>query len=134
MVVVPEPSVKGCGALLAVAVDRAVCPAAEHGADEALGLPVCLRAVGAGAEVADAERAAGHGVSDREIRGAVIGDELLDLDPVAAVEGSCAAQERDRGARLLVWEDFCVGQARAVIDRDMYVLPADYLAACARAI
>src|ERR1019366_3300240 len=125
MVVVPEPSVKGCGALGAIAVDRAVGPATEHGADEALCLAVRLRAVGAGAQVADAERATGHCVSDREIGTAVIGDELLDLDPVAAVEGSCAAQERDRGARLLVRENLCVGQARAVIDGDMDALPAD---------
>jgi hypothetical protein len=73
-------------------------------------------------------------VSDREISAAVIGDELLDLDPVATVESSCAAKERDRGTRLLVWENLRVGQARAVIDGDMNVLPADQLAACARAI
>src|SRR4051794_19727910 len=38
MVVAPEPAVKGCGALGRGAVDRAVGPAAQHRADEALGL------------------------------------------------------------------------------------------------
>jgi hypothetical protein len=38
------------------------------------------------AQVANAESAAGHGVSDREVGAAVIGDELLDLDPERCVE------------------------------------------------
>src|SRR5262245_661213 len=134
MVVVPEPSVKSCGALVAVAVDRAVGPPAEHGADEALGLPVCLRAIGAGAQVADSKRTAGKGVADRKIGAAVVGDELLDLDSVATVKGPRTMQERDRGARLLVFEDLCVGQARAVVDGYVHVLPADHLASCARAV
>ena len=48
MVVAPEPAVKGSGAFGAVAVDRAVGPAAEQGADEAFGFAVGLGAVGAG--------------------------------------------------------------------------------------
>ena len=61
MVVVAEPAVKGGGAFGAGAVDRAVGPAGEHRADEALGLAVGLRAVGAGAQVADAERCGRRG-------------------------------------------------------------------------
>ena len=78
----------------AVAVDRAVGPAAEHGADEALGLAVGLGPVGAGAEVADAERAAGDRVDGRAVGRAVVGDQPLDGDAVAAVERDGAAQER----------------------------------------
>ena len=59
MVVVPEPAVKGAAAFLARAVDVGVGPAVEHGADEAFGFAVGLWPVGAGAEVADAESAAG---------------------------------------------------------------------------
>src|SRR5215210_1450464 len=51
MVVGPEPAVKGGGAFSAGAVDRAVGPAAEHGADEALGFAVGARPVGLGAQV-----------------------------------------------------------------------------------
>ena len=54
MVVVSRASRQGLRCVLAGAVDRAVGPAAEHGADEALGLAVGLRPVGAGAQVADA--------------------------------------------------------------------------------
>ena len=49
MVVGPEPAVKGGGAFAAGAVDRAVGPAGEQGADEAFGLAVGARPVGAGA-------------------------------------------------------------------------------------
>src|SRR5690242_3878317 len=59
MVVVVDPAVKGGGALCAGAVDRAVGPAPEQGADEALGLSVGLRAVGPRAEMSDARRATG---------------------------------------------------------------------------
>ena len=59
---------------------------------------------------------------------AVVGDELLDGDAVAAVELDRAAQERDRGGGFLVGEDFGVGQACRVVDRDMHALPADQFA------
>jgi hypothetical protein len=72
MVVVEELSVKDCGALGAVAVDRAVGPAAEHGADEPLCLAIGLGAVRTGAQVADTEHAAGdrvHGQGSVEASG-----------------------------------------------------------------
>src|SRR5215210_4720139 len=82
MVVVPEPAVKGGGAVGAVAVDGAVGPAAEQGADEALCFAVGLGPVGAGAQVADAERAAGEGVQRRSVGRAVVCDDALDVDAV----------------------------------------------------
>src|SRR6266566_4638195 len=57
MVVVPEPAVKCPRALHARAIAGAVGPAPEQRADEALGLAVGLRPVGAGAAVADPEPA-----------------------------------------------------------------------------
>ena len=59
MVVGPEPAVKGAGAFAASAVDGAVGPAVEKGADEAFGFAVGLGAVGAGSEVFDPEPTAG---------------------------------------------------------------------------
>jgi hypothetical protein len=59
MVVMPEPSVKGADAFGVGAVDRAVGPAAQQGADEAFGLAVGLWSVGASAQVAQSEGAAG---------------------------------------------------------------------------
>src|SRR3954469_6509926 len=48
-----DPAGEGGGAFGAVAVDRAVGPASQQGADEAFGFAVGLGAVGAGAKVAD---------------------------------------------------------------------------------
>jgi hypothetical protein len=72
MVVVPEPSVKGCGAVVAVAVDRAVGPAAEHGADEAFGFAVGLGPAGPGAQVLDAQGAATDRVDLCDVGAAVV--------------------------------------------------------------
>jgi hypothetical protein len=96
MVVVPEPAVKCVGAFCAGAVDGAVGPAVEEGADEAFGFAVGLRPVGAGAAVADAECLAGEGVDGGAVAGAVVGEDPLDLDAVALVVGERAAEEGDR--------------------------------------
>src|SRR3954471_21777286 len=129
MVVVPEPAVKCCCAFGAVAVDGAVGPAGEHGADEALGFAVGLRSVGPRAQVAQTEGAAGDGVQLGAITRAVVGHHALDGDAVAAVEGDGAAQESSDGGGLLVGKYFGVGQARGVVDGDVDVVPTGRLAA-----
>ena len=131
MVVVPEPAVKGGGAFCAGAVDGAVGPAGEHGADEAFCFPVCLRPVGPGAEVLDPERFAGERVDRRAVAAAVVGKEALDIDAVAAVKRDRALQKRDRGRCFLIAEDFGVGEAAVVVDADVDELPADGVAALA---
>src|SRR2546421_10869166 len=125
MVVVPEPSVKSSGAFVAVAVDRAVCPASEHRSDETFGFAVGLRATRAGAEVSNSKRAARDRVNRGAISGSVVGEELLDSDPVPGVERDRALEERNDGDGVLVTKDFRVGESAAVIDRDMDVFPAD---------
>src|SRR4051794_21483191 len=93
MVVVPRPSVKGLGAFAAGAVDRAVGPTAEQGADEAFGFAVGLWAPRAGAEVVDPEQAAGDGVNGGDVARPVIGQELLDGDAVTGVERDRSPEE-----------------------------------------
>jgi hypothetical protein len=56
---------------------------------------------------------------------------LLDVHPVAFKERDCAPEECDCGGRLLVAENLGVGQAGAVIDRDVHELPADRVASFA---
>jgi hypothetical protein len=92
-----------------------VGPAVEEGADEAFGFAVCLWPVGAGAQVADAEGLARDGVDGGAIGGAVVGEEALDGDAVAAVKGDGAVEEADRGCRLFVGEDLGVGEAAVVV-------------------
>src|SRR2546423_1638249 len=134
MVVVPEPAVKGCGALCAGGVDRAVGPAAEHGADEALGLAVGLWATRSGAQVADAERAAGDRVQGGDIGRAVVSHDALDDDAVALEELQRSPEKADRGRGLLVAQDLGVGQAGGVVDGDVDVVPAGSPTPLARAI
>src|SRR5213080_4004472 len=81
--------------------------------------------------MADAEHAAGERVDGRDVGAAVVGDQLLDGDAVAGEVSHRSAQEADRGGRLLVVEDFDVGQAGGVVDRDVDELPADRPAAAA---
>ncbi len=69
--------------------------------------------------------AAGDHVHGRAVGAAVVGQQLLNLHPVAFVEHDCAVKERDHGAGLLVGENLGVGQAGAVIDRDVHALPAN---------
>ena len=57
VVVASKAIVKGCRALAVVAIDRAIGPAAEQGADEAL--DVGLRVVGTRAQMSDTDRPAG---------------------------------------------------------------------------
>jgi hypothetical protein len=102
MVVVPEPSVKGGAPLAAVAVERAVGPAAEHGADESLCLAVGLRAICTRAQVTDLQRPASDRMDHRAIAGAVIGQQLLDGHAVALEEGDGSPQEGDDRDGLLV--------------------------------
>src|SRR4051794_15166817 len=124
MVVVPDPAVKGAGAFAAGAVDRAVGPAGEQGADEAFGFAVGLGPVRPGAEVAEAGLAAGECVHDAAVAGAVVGEYGLDVDAVAAVVGDGAAEEASRGRGAFVVEHFCVGESAVVVDGDVDVLPA----------
>src|SRR5918996_1722436 len=131
MVVVPEPAVKGGGAFAARAVDGAVGPAGEERADEALCFAVRLRPSGPGAQVLDAEAATAERMDRRDVGGAVIGEDSLHLDPVAAVEGERSSEEADCRPRLLVREHLGVGEAAVVVDGDVDVLPADRAAGLA---
>src|SRR5688572_19744847 len=134
MVVVPEPAVKRCRALAARGVDGAVGPAVQECADEALCFPVGLRPVGASAKVADAQAAAGEGVDRRPVAGAVVAEDALDADAVAAEEGNGAAEEADRGCCLFVCQHLGVREAAEVVDGDVHVLVADRVAPVALAV
>ena len=113
-------------------VDRAVGPAGEQGADEALCLAVGLGPVGAGAQVAHAERRGRRSrapSSDRRSR--CRSSRRSTLMPWRRRSATARLQEADRGRRLLVAQDLALGQAGAVVDGDVDVLPADGLAALA---
>jgi len=76
--------------------------------------------------VADAERAASERVDRGDVGGAVVGQDALDVDAVAAVERDRAAQEADRGGGFFVGEHFGVGQSGGVVDGDVHEVPASF--------
>jgi len=131
MVVVPEPAVECSAAFAAGSVDRAVGPAVEQGADEALGFPVGLRSARPCAGVVDAEPSGGERVAGRTVGGAVVGEDALDLDAVAGKEDDGAVEKAGRGRGPFVGEDFGVGETAVVVDGDVDVVPAAEAAAMA---
>ena len=58
----------------------------------------------------------------------VVGEQLLDGDPVAGIESERSLEKPDRGGGFLIGENLGVGQASAVVDDDVDVFPADDLA------
>jgi hypothetical protein len=77
--------------------------------------------------VTDPERPAGDRVDRGAVRAAVIGQKLLDGDALAAVKGDRALEKANRGSGFVILERLDIGQAAAVVDRDMHLLPASVL-------
>jgi hypothetical protein len=74
--------------------------------------------------MADTQGAAGDRVDRGAVGAAVVGQHLLHGEAVACVERDSTPEEGDDGASFLVGEDLGVGQAGAVIDRDVDVSPS----------
>ena len=93
-----------------VLVGVGVGPALEQGADEAFGLAIGLRSVGAGLADSDLVAVAGFAPAAFEA-GAVVGEDALDLDAVLEVPGAGAAQEGGAVCRAFSGKDLGVGEA-----------------------
>jgi hypothetical protein len=66
--------------------------------------------------VPDAEATAGERVEDAAVAGAVVGDQLLNLDAVAPVKGDGTSEEAGRCRGRLIVEDFGVCEPAVVVD------------------
>jgi hypothetical protein len=100
-----------------------VGPLGQQCADEALRLPVGLGSIGPRAARADGQLGAGRPEGQAAVGVAVVGQQPLDGDAVAGVEGHRSAQEADGGGRRLVGQLLDVGQAAVVVDRDVDPVP-----------
>jgi hypothetical protein len=105
-------------------VGPGVGPLAGDGLDEAFGLAVCLRAIGFGEEMCEAEFMAGGGEELGAIGGAAIGEELLDGEAVSGVEAEGQVQSLEDALGAFVREETGEGEAGVIIDGDVETFDA----------
>ena len=130
-VVMLEPGQELLIAFLGVEVVANIGPLAQGSLDEAFGLAVGARSVGAGEAVLDAELEAGGAEVAGAIAGAVVGEQAADGDAMPGIEGNGGAQEDDGRFGLLVGQHAGEGEAGVIVDGDVQSLPAGELRAAA---
>ena len=123
-IVVVEPGEQMVGALEGGEVGAGIGPFAEGGLDEALGLAVGARSVGAGEVVADAEAAASATEVGGAITGAVVGEQASDADAQRALVGLDEEEELGSGRAAFIGQDLGEGDAGMVVDGEVDELPA----------
>ena len=127
MVIVPvEPSGHVGGPLLGGMVGFGVEPLAQGGLDEALGLSVGAGPVRPGCDVAGAD--CDEGVLEGPAVGVgkgIVGHDALDAYAAAGEPTDGTVEEAGASLAALVGQDLGVGEARAVVDGDVQVLPAE---------
>ena len=124
-IVAVEPAGQPRTAVQGRAIGLAVRPFPQQRLNEALGLAVRARRVGAREEVPRAEGLAHAGESVRAVCRAVIGHDPLDADTQPGPPRGGPAQEAAGRGISLVGQDLDVGGPRGVIDTDMDVFPAN---------
>jgi hypothetical protein len=103
-------------------------PFVEQRFDEAFGFAVCLWAADAG--VAGSQSASYELVVPGALEAfAVVGQDFVELDPVAAVDGAAAVEEVERVGGCLARVELGVGEPCAVVDANEEVVPAGAAAA-----
>ena len=123
-IVVVEPGEQMVGALEGGEVGAGIGPFAEGGLDEALGLAVGARGVGAGEAVADAEAAASTTEVAGAVTGTIVGEQASDADAKRAIVGVGEEKELGSGKAALIGQDLGEGDAGMVVDGDVDELPA----------
>src|SRR5690606_14386391 len=106
-------------------VGDGVGPFPERGLDEAFGLAVGLWRVRPGADVLEAELAAGPGESPCPVAGTVVGHDAADGDAEACVVGDRGLEKGDGTLLPFVRQDLREGDTRSIVDADVDEFPAD---------
>ena len=125
VIVLLEPGAQSLVTESRASVGPGVGPLTLEGLDEAFGLAVGPGRVGTGPQVADSELVAELGVVSRDVRRAVVGHDLLDVNALASEPGDGSTEEADGGLASFVGQDLDVGEACGVIDADVCELPTD---------
>src|SRR5258705_11919029 len=120
-----QPLGQMSGSFVRCQVGPSVGPFAQRGLDEALGLAIGFWRVGFGAQVLDFEQAQCLGVTTGSEADAVVGHDALNLNAMGPEEAQRVKEKAQAGATFLVGQDFRVGHAGVVVDRQMQIFPAD---------
>jgi len=123
-VVLMHPGLEFGLAFGGVLVEASVGPFAQRGLDEAFGLAVGTRGVGARAEMADTELPTSVGELAGVVAGSVVGEDAANGEAQARVVAHGVVQEGDRAAGALVRMQGREGHAGVIIDGDVENLPA----------
>lgn len=123
-VVVVKVTRKEGSAVIAGVVRPGIGPLAGDGLDEALGLPIGLRAVGAGEEVAQPKLLTGGGKKFGAISRAAVGEQALDVNAVSGVEVDGLLESGQDAGCFFVREERGKGEAGVIVDGDVETLDA----------
>ena len=102
-----------------------VGPFPEGGLDEALGLAICFRGIGFGADVLDAQVPASVAECERLVATAIVGHHARDGDAEAFVIGYGRLEKGNGAVGRLVGLDLRERDAGMIVDADVDELPAD---------
>jgi hypothetical protein len=110
-IVVMEIEWEERGAVVRGVIRTGISPLASEGLDEAFGLAVCLRAIGSGEEMLEAELAAGKSEEFGSIGRALVGEDGLDGDAVSFVKGDGLMEGVQDAGSFFIWEETGKSQA-----------------------
>src|SRR5205807_509351 len=111
--------------MIGVRVGLSISPLAKRRLNEAFCFSVCLWRVGLGADVSEAEIAAGVAEVEGLVARAVVGHHADDLDAEALVVADGGLKESDGALLFLVGHDLDEGDTGGIVDADMHELPAE---------
>src|SRR5579863_3820126 len=123
-IVLVEPDGQLSGALVGGVVSAGIGPFAQACLDEALSFAIGSRGIGPGAQMLDPEQTQRFAVAAGAEARTVVGHDAVNPDAEVAKESQGVEEKAQAGRAFLVGQDFRVGEARMVVDRQMQRLPA----------
>jgi len=118
-IVVMEVEREEGSAVIAGVVGAGISPLAGEGLDEAFGLAVGLRAIGASEEMSDAQLVAGSGKEFGAVGGAAISEDALDEDAMSLVESDGLVESGQDAGSFFIGKEAGKSQAGMVINGDV---------------
>jgi hypothetical protein len=119
-----EVELEESGAVVTGVVGASISPFASDGLDEAFGLAIGLRAIGASEEMMEAQIFAGGGEEFWSIGRALVGEDGADGDAVGPVEGDGLVESVQDAGGFFIWEEGGKSQTGVIVDGDVEGLGA----------